>query len=239
MGIDCVGNVSRRVNFLLVVEAARHFASEMLCIFEPCIEDQLPPEKSVEDVKPLEKKKQGLRKTIRDLERDIAFAEDDQERTEARLAKHKAHRAKILAEIDQVCQQVEEGKQNQAMLESQVQQAKLQLEEVCAARDRLKEKVSSEAQELQIVEVELKRASMELESAKEEKLHLDVKIFHQTEENKSLKGEHQRMSLEAAAVRAQMLAAREETDEATKAGETGPGGYQFTSLLVYLQVPLL
>ncbi|OLQ04475.1 hypothetical protein AK812_SmicGene12415 [Symbiodinium microadriaticum] len=172
-------------------------------------DNQPPPEKSLE-VKPLEKKKQGIRKNIRDLERDVAFAcapegeklvsfmyliwvaEEDQERTEARLAKHKAQRVKLLAEIDEICQQVKEGKQNQ----------------VCAARDRLKAKVTlqshesylagvnSEAQELQIVEVELKRASMELESAREEKLHLDVQIFHQREENNALKGEHQRLSLE-------------------------------------------
>eukprot|EP00434_Breviolum_minutum_P031041 symbB.v1.2.027455.t1/scaffold2821.1/size70050/1 len=172
---------------------------------------------SKREIKCLERRKKALKDKIQSLQRDVAYAEDDQEKHERLIAKHQALRNSLRSELQDLGQKVQDHRNSHDSLLSQVQQSRLQLEEICAARDRLKEQVASEAQELQVVEVECKRATLDLESAREEKEQIEAQVMRQREENSGLRSDFERASLEAAAIRAKMLAAKEETDEATKA----------------------
>ncbi|CAK9066641.1 Uncharacterized protein SCF082_LOCUS33879 [Durusdinium trenchii] len=169
------------------------------------------------EVSCLERRKKQILDKIACLQRDIVYAEEDQEKHERLIARHQALRRSLRTELRELAENVDELHQSHDNLSSQVQESKLQLEEIGAARDRLKDQVAAEALELQVVEVECKRASLDLESAREEKEQVEAQVMRQREENDALRAEYERASMEAATIRAKMMAAKEETDEATKA----------------------
>ena len=107
---------------------------------------------SKREIKCLERRKKQIQEKIQSLQRDVTFAEEDQEKHERLIAKHQALRNYLRGELKELGQKVEEHQHSHDNLHAQVQQMKLQLEEICAAKERLKEQVTSEAQELQVVE---------------------------------------------------------------------------------------
>lgn len=104
-------------------------------------------------MKCLERRRKMIQEKVQGLQRDIAFAEEDQEKHEKLISKHQTLRSLLRGELHELGQKVQQHQQAHDYLYSQVQQSKLQLEEIRAARDRLKEQVAAEAQELQVVEV--------------------------------------------------------------------------------------
>ena len=166
---------------------------------------------------PPSRRKQALPNESFELEREIAALEEDKQLAEALLAEHKAQRAKLLEEMNQMSRQLESGKDAKAKVQSELEQAKLELEEVIATRDRLKDMAKTEQEELHIAEVELKSATRELDSARAQTLHVGVQVFEQLQKNNMImmKNDYQHMLSDASAVRAQMLAARKDLDEST------------------------
>eukprot|EP00913_Durusdinium_trenchii_P033563 g31421.t1 len=149
------------------------------------------------EVSCLERRKKQILDKIACLQRDIVYAEEDQEKHERLIARHQALRRSLRTELRELAENVDELHQSHDNLSSQVQESKLQLEEIGAARDRLKDQVAAEALELQVVEAGCKRASLDLESAREEKEQVEAQVMRQREENDALRAEYERASMEA------------------------------------------
>ena len=97
-------------------------------------------------MKCLERNRKMIQEKVQGLQRDIALAEEDQEKHEKLISKHQTLRSHLRVELHELGQKVQQHQQAHDYLYSQVQQSKLQLEEIRAARDRLKEQVAAEAQ---------------------------------------------------------------------------------------------